>query len=214
MRQPERRHPQAGSGMMPDAVDALQLDEAGVVRLAELLALKLRTGDVVALERRARRRQDHVRARADPRAAAARPGPRCRARPSRCAQTYADAAADDRAFRFLSPGRRRRGRASWASTRRLETGAAIVEWPERVGGAAAGEPLRDRACRDGRPGDAPRDGARPGRGRARTSRRIGELMAFLDRQPRWRGRAHRLPAGRRLDAQLRAPRAPDGRPRC
>ena len=70
---------------------------------------RLRVGDVVALQRRPGRRQDHAGARPDPRAAGRRGGrgaePDLLAAPGLC-----DAAADRRAFRLLSPGAARRGR--------------------------------------------------------------------------------------------------------
>ena len=70
----------------------------------------------------------------------------------------------------------------------LRDGAAIVEWPERAAGAAAGQPLsRSSSPRPPIRRRARVTRARPRQRRAPASRRIGELMAFLDGQPRWRG---------------------------
>lgn len=160
------------------------LDEAGVVRLADLLALKIVRGDVVALRGEVGAGKTTL-ARA---LIGALLGDRAAEVPSptfSLAQVYATPRLEVTHFDFY--------RLASASEARevgfdeaLENGAAIVEWPERAPELLPGSRYEIELAEIADP--AMRRITVRGRGRATVGvRRIGELMAFLDRQPLWRG---------------------------
>ena len=198
------------------------LDEAGVVRLAELLALKIRVGDVIALRGDLGAGKTTL-ARA---LIAALLGDRAVEVPSptfSLSQVYATPRLAIAHYDFY-----RLNTADEAAELGFEeataTGAAIVEWPERAATllpasrydiemAETADPAVRRVTVRGL-GDA-----------AVHSGRIGELMAFLDAQPRWQGariaylqgdastRTYaRLSADRESVLLMDAPRQPDGPP--
>jgi N-acetylmuramate 1-kinase len=198
------------------------LDEAGVVRLSQLIALKLRPGDVVALSGELGTGKTTLAraliAAVMGGAAAEVPSPTFS-----LAQVYAAPRLTIAHFDFYRLG-------SAAEARELgfeeaaETGAVIVEWPERAPGllpesryevelAETGDPQVRRVTLRGLGAAGPH------------AKRIGELMAFLDGQPRWcRARISYLQgdASTRTYARLAvdgatallmdAPRQPDGPP--
>ncbi len=197
------------------------LDEAGVVRLAELIAFKLRPGDVVALSGDLGAGKTTL-ARA---LIAALMGEEAEV-PSptfSLAQTYATPRLAVTHFDFY-----RLNSAEEAQELGFEEaagrGAAIVEWPER---AAALLPVsRIEVALDETADPLLRRVTLRGLGEAEASaRRIGEIMDFLEGEDRWR-RAHiaylqgdastRSYARLSLEGQsvllMDAPHRPDGPP--
>jgi tRNA threonylcarbamoyl adenosine modification protein YjeE len=198
------------------------LDESGVVRLAELIALKLRRGDVVALRGElgagkttlaraliAALLRDH---------ASEVPSPTFS-----LSQVYATPRLTITHFDFYRL-------ATAEDARELgfeeaeEAGAAIVEWPERAAALLPASRYEVELAETGDP--SVRRVTVRGLGAASTQvARIGELMAFLDAQDRWRGaridylqgdastRAYaRLVADGETVLLMDAPRQPDGPP--
>ena len=175
------------------------LDEAGVVRLAELLALKLRIGDVVALSGDLGAGKTTL-ARALIAALMGEKGMEVPSPTFSLSQTYVTPRLTIAHFDFY----------------RLETaeevdelgfeeavaaGAAVVEWPERAATLLPGRRYEIRLAETADP--KIRRVTMWGLGEAAVDAgRIGELMAFLDGQPRWRGAARCLSAGRCLHARV------------
>ena len=180
------------------------LDEAGVVRLAELLALKIRVGDVIALRGDLGAGKTTL-ARA---LIAALLGDRAVEVPSptfSLSQVYATPRLAIAHYDFY-----RLNTADEAAELGFEeataTGAAIVEWPERAATLlpASRYDIERRDGRDGRSGGAPRHGAGPRR--CRSPCRAHRRADGVSRRPAaLAGGAHRLSAGRCLHAHLCAP---------
>jgi tRNA threonylcarbamoyl adenosine modification protein YjeE len=198
------------------------LDEAGVVRLAELLALKLRIGDVVALSGDLGAGKTTL-ARALIAALMGEKGMEVPSPTFSLSQTYVTPRLTVAHFDFY----------------RLETadevdelgfeeavaaGAAVVEWPERAATLLPGRRYEIRLAETADP--TIRRVTMRGLGEAAVDAgRIGELMAFLDGEPRWRGarfaylqgdastRAYaRLSTDGDTVLLMDAPRQPDGPP--
>jgi tRNA threonylcarbamoyl adenosine modification protein YjeE len=160
------------------------LDEAGVVRLADLLALKLRRGDVIALRGevgagKTTLARALIAALLDD-AAAEVPSPTFS-----LAQVYDTPRLSLTHFdfyRLASPEEAREVGFDEA----IASGAAIVEWPERAPELLPASRIEIDLSETADPNT--RRLAVRGFGDADASvRRIDELMAFLDGQPRWRG---------------------------
>jgi N-acetylmuramate 1-kinase len=159
------------------------LDEAGVVRLAELLALKLRIGDAVALSGDLGAGKTTL-ARALIAALMGEKGMEVPSPTFSLSQTYLTPRLTVAHFDFY----------------RLETadevgelgfeeavaaGAAVVEWPERAAILLPAHRYEISLAETADP--AVRRITMRGLGEAAVhAGRIGELMGFLDRQPRWR----------------------------
>jgi len=198
------------------------LDEAGVVRLAELLALKLRPGDVIALSGElGAGKTTFARA-----LIGALSGDRDLEVPSptfSLRQTYATprlTIAHFDLYRLSNAGEAR----ELGFEEAVEEGAAIVEWPER---AAALLPESRFEIRLAETADRNvRQVTVRGLGWAAARvQRVGEVMAFLDAQAAWAGarvaylqgdastRGYaRLYQGDRTALLMDAPRQPDGPP--
>lgn len=199
-----------------------ELDEAGTARLAELIALKIRLGDTVALYGDLGAGKTTL-ARALIGALLGETAPEVPSPTFALLQTYATPRLTVSHFDFY--------RLSGADEARelgfeeaLQTGAVIVEWPERAASllpddrievvlAEAADPQRRQVTVRGVGAAADRVG------------RIGEIMAFLDAQPAWAGarisylqgdastRAYaRLQEDNRSALLMDAPRQPDGPP--
>jgi tRNA threonylcarbamoyl adenosine modification protein YjeE len=198
------------------------LDEAGVVRLGELLALKVRIGDVIALRGELGAGKTTL-ARA---VIAALLGDQKAEVPSptfSLSQVYAASRLTITHFDFYRLNSESEAR-ELGFQEAAEIGAVIVEWPER---AAALLPAGRYDIELAETSDtAVRRVTVRGLGQAGVDvRRIGELMAFLDGQPRWRharitylqgdasARTYaRLSAGNESVLLMDAPRQPDGPP--
>ena len=202
-----------------------ELDEAGVVRLAELLALKLRPRRCRRAERRAGRGQDHICARADRRGAAAGRTPRYRARRSRCANRtqaprldiahfdfyrlsgadearelgFEDAVAGRRGHRRVARARRQR----CCLTSRFEISLAETKDPAVRRVTVRGLDAAARARQPHRAGD----------GVSRRAARLGraQRIAYLQGDASTRSYA-RLSRDGRTALLMDAPRQPDGPP--
>src|SRR5262245_6241313 len=197
-----------------------ELDEPGCVRLAELIALKIRPGDAVALFGDLGAGKTTL-ARALIGALLGDGAPEVLSPTFALQQTYATPRLTIAHYDFY--------RLSGADEalelgfeEALQTGAAIVEWPERAASllpadrieitlAEAASPERRLVTVRGLGTSAPR------------VRRIAEMMAFLDGQPQWAGariaylqgdastRGYaRLRDGGRSVLLMDAPRQPDG----
>lgn len=199
-----------------------ELDEDGVVRLAEILALKLRQGDAVALKGDLGAGKTTL-ARALIRAllgddAAEVPSPTFSLR-----QSYETRRLGVSHFDFY-----RLGDADelfeLGIDDALASGAAIVEWPERADGALP-ENRFDIALEETEQADHRRVSVRGHGTAAARVARVGEVMDFLDRSMTWgdarigylQGDASarsyaRLTKGTRTALLMDAPRQPDGPP--
>ena len=178
-----------------------ELDEAGVVRLAELLALKLRSGDVVALSGElGAGKTTFARALIGSilrDVATEVPSPTFSLR-----QSYASPRLSIEHFDFYRLSSAQEAQELGFEDA-LQDSVAIVEWPERV--AVLLPPSRFEVLLAETEDPAVRRVTLRGQGSARERvERIAQVMAFLDRQPDWLGAAVTLFAGRCLDAQLRA----------
>jgi len=199
-----------------------ELDEAGVVRLAELLALKISKGDVVALSGELGAGKTTL-ARALIRSLLCDSGAEVPSPTFSLQQAYATVRLTITHFDLY--------RLACADEAReigfeeaAEMGAVIVEWPER--GAELLPASRYEIELAELPDPALRRVTVRGLGAADASAcRIGELMAFLDGQPDWRDAhiAHlqgdastrsyaRLSNGGASVLLMDAPRQPDGPP--
>jgi len=162
----------------------LKLDESGVVRLAELLALKIRTGDVIALSGdlgagKTTLARALIRALLED-ASAEVPSPTFSLR-----QEYAARRLTVAHFDFYRLGSAHEV-AELGLDEVLEAGAAIIEWPERAAGLLPESRIDIALAETADP--VVRSVTVRGHGAA-TARvaRIGEIVAFLERQPRWQG---------------------------
>ena len=198
------------------------LDEAGVVRLAELLALKIRIGDIVALSGDLGAGKTTL-ARALIGALLGEAGAEVPSPTFSLQQAYKTSRLTITHYDFY-----RLASAEEAHELGLdeaaETGAAIIEWPERVGALPAGSRYEIELSETADP--AIRRVRMRGVGGAATHvRRIDELMTFLDRQPQWRDarivhlqgdastRSYAtLVRGRETVLLMDAPHQPDGPP--
>ena len=160
------------------------LDEAGVVRLADLLALKVRKGDVVALRGEVGAGKTTL-ARA---LIAALLGDAAAEVPSptfSLSQVYETPRLTVTHFDFYRLASAEEAREV-GFDEALENGAAIVEWPERASELLPESCIEIDLVETADP--ATRRLTVRGLGGAETSVvRIGELMTFLDSQPRWLG---------------------------
>jgi N-acetylmuramate 1-kinase len=200
-----------------------ELDEAGVVRLAELLALKIAPGDVVALSGDlGAGKTTFARALIGAllrEAAVEVPSPTFS-----LAQSYATRRLTITHFDFYRLNAPEEAR-ELGFEEAMDTGAVVVEWPERapallpaaryeIGLAETDDPSKRRVTMRGTAGDV-----------ARNVGRIGELMDFLSRHRRWdsariaylQGDAStrsyaRLHASGATALLMDAPRQPDGPP--
>jgi tRNA threonylcarbamoyl adenosine modification protein YjeE len=160
------------------------LDEAGVVRLADLLALKIVRGDVIGLRGEVGAGKTTL-ARA---LIAALLGDCAAEVPSptfSLSQVYETPRLTVTHFDFYRLASADEAREV-GFDEALENGAAIVEWPERAAVLLPGSRYEIELAETADP--ATRHLTVRGLGHAAASvRRIDELMAFLDGQPRWRG---------------------------
>jgi len=200
-----------------------ELDEAGVVRLAELLALKIAAGDVIALSG-ALGTGKTTFARALIGALLREEAVEVPSPTFSLAQAYATRRLTVTHFDFYRLNSAEEAR-ELGFEEAMDNGVVIVEWPERAPAllptarydielAETDDPAVRRVTMRGHGGDA-----------VRNVRRIGELMAFLATQDRWRparisylqgdastrsyARLH-APSGTVL--LMDAPRQPDGPP--
>jgi tRNA threonylcarbamoyl adenosine modification protein YjeE len=201
---------------------ARTLDEAGVVRLAELLALKIRTGDVVALGGElGAGKTTFARALIGamlPDHALEVPSPTFSLQ-----QTYATprmSVAHFDFYRLSGPGEAR----ELGFEEAVHESAAIVEWPERAAGLLPQNRFEIALAETADAGTRQVTVRGLGTAAAR-AKRIGEVMAFLDAQTAWAG-AHvaylqgdastrsysRLSKEGRTALLMDAPRQPDGPP--
>jgi N-acetylmuramate 1-kinase len=199
-----------------------ELDEAGTVRLAELIALKIRPGDAVALFGDLGAGKTTL-ARALIGALLGETAPEVPSPTFALLQTYATPRLTVSHFDFYRLANADEAR-ELGFEEALQTGAVIVEWPERapsllpetrieIALTEVADPNRRRVTLRG-----------VGSAAQRVSR-IRELVAFLDAEPSWAGarivylqgdasaRAYaRLHHGNRSALLMDAPRQPDGPP--
>jgi tRNA threonylcarbamoyl adenosine modification protein YjeE len=199
-----------------------ELDESGAVRLAELIALKVRPGDAIALSGDLGAGKTTL-ARALIGALLGETAPEVPSPTFALQQTYVTPRLTVAHFDFY--------RLSGAEEARelgfeeaLQAGAVIVEWPERAASLLPEDrieiALAEASTPDRRLVSVRGLGTAAGR-----IERIAEISAFLDRQPAWAGarlaylqgdasmRAYaRLRDGDRTVLLMDAPRQPDGPP--
>lgn len=199
-----------------------ELDEAGVVRLAELIALKIRPGDAIALSGDLGAGKTTL-ARAliaalleDPSAEV--PSPTFSLR-----QEYATRRLTVAHFDFYRLGSADEA-VELGIDEAIETGAVIVEWPERAPGLLSENRFEITLAETADAG-VRRVTLRGHGAAAARARRIGQIMTFLAGLPGWRGariaylqgdastRSYARLAGPHGTALLMdAPRQPDGPP--
>ena len=119
------------------------LDEAGVVRLAELLALKVRIGDVIALRGELGAGKTTL-ARALIGALLGEVGAEVPSPTFSLQQAYKTPRLTVTHYDFYRLASAEEAHELGVEEA-AENGAVIVEWPERIERAAARQPLRDRA---------------------------------------------------------------------
>jgi hypothetical protein len=161
-----------------------ELDEAGSVRLAELIALKIRAGDVIALSGDLGAGKTTL-ARALIGALLGEGAPEVPSPTFALQQTYATPRVNMAHYDFY--------RLSGAEEalelgfdEALQGGAAIVEWPERAAALLPAERIEVVLVEAANPQH--RLVTVRGRGSAAPRvARIGAIMAFLDAQPAWAG---------------------------
>jgi tRNA threonylcarbamoyl adenosine modification protein YjeE len=199
-----------------------ELNEAGTVRLAELIALKIRVGDAIALFGDLGAGKTTL-ARALIGALLGETAPEVPSPTFALQQTYATPRLTVSHFDFY--------RLSGADEARelgfeeaLQSGAVIVEWPERAASLLPDDRIEIHLAETAAP-DRRLVTVRGLGTAAQRASRIGELMAFLDAAPAWAGariaylqgdasaRAYaRLLHGSRSALLMDAPRQPDGPP--
>jgi N-acetylmuramate 1-kinase len=198
------------------------LDEAGLVRLAQVLALKLRAGDAVALKGDlgagkttfARALIAAVLGNAD----AEVPSPTFSLHQSYAAARFPIAHYD---FYRLSDASEA---AELGFDEAIQTGIAIVEWPERVATLLPESRIELDLAETSSP-RVRRVSVRGLGAAADRMVRVADIMAFLDRQPVWNGAVvtylqgdastrgyARLSLAERTAVLMDAPRQPDGPP--
>jgi len=198
-----------------------ELDEPGVARLARLVALKLRRGDVLALRGElGAGKTTLVRALV---AALLGEGAEVPSPTFSLAQSYAGPRLTLTHFDLYRLGSAEEAR-ELGFEEAAETGAVAVEWPERAEALLPESRYEIELLETADP--SVRRVRLEGLGACgRHAARIGEIMAFLDAQPDWReadiaylqGDAStrtyaRLAAGGRTVLLMDAPRQPDGPP--
>jgi tRNA threonylcarbamoyl adenosine modification protein YjeE len=199
-----------------------ELDEAGTVRLAELIALKIRVGDAVALVGDLGAGKTTL-ARALIGALLGETAPEVPSPTFALQQTYPTSRLTVSHFdlyRLASADEARELGLEEA----LETGAAIVEWPERAASLLPDDRIEVVLAETADP-DRRRVTVRGLGSAAARVARIGRIMAFLDAEPAWAGariaylqgdastRAYaRLRDGARTALLMDAPRQADGPP--
>jgi tRNA threonylcarbamoyl adenosine modification protein YjeE len=197
-----------------------ELDETGAVRLAELLALKIRPGDAIALYGDLGAGKTTL-ARALIGALLRDAAPDVPSPTFALQQTYATPRLSVSHFDFY--------RLSGAEEARelgfeeaMEEGAAIVEWPERAAALLPGDRIEVVLAETADPERRVVTVRGLGAAAARVER-IGRIMAFLEARPEWTGariaylqgdastRAYaRLSRNGRTALLMDAPRQPDG----
>jgi N-acetylmuramate 1-kinase len=199
-----------------------ELDEAGTVRLAELIALKIRSGDAIALYGDLGAGKTTL-ARALIGALLGESAPEVPSPTFALQQTYVTPRLTVSHFDFY--------RLLGADDARelgfeeaLQTGAVVVEWPERAPSLLPEDRIEIVLAETTDPGRRQVTVRGLGSAAQRVDR-IGEIMAFLDAEPAWAGariaylqgdastRAYaRLQSGDRTALLMDAPRQPDGPP--
>jgi tRNA threonylcarbamoyl adenosine modification protein YjeE len=160
------------------------LDEAGVVRLADLLALKIGRGDVIALRGEVGAGKTTL-ARALITALLADRAAEVPSPTFALSQVYATPRLTVTHFDFYRLAIAEEAREV-GFDEALENGAAIVEWPERAAGLLPENRYEIELTETAEP--STRRLAVRGFGHAAACvGRLAELMAFLDGQPSWRG---------------------------
>jgi tRNA threonylcarbamoyl adenosine modification protein YjeE len=199
-----------------------ELDEAGCVRLAELIALKIRVGDAIALSGDLGAGKTTL-ARALIGALLGESAVEVPSPTFALQQTYATPRLAVAHFDFYRlPGAEEARELGFDEA--LETGAAIVEWPERAAALLPDNRIEVVLAETADPDRRLVTVQGLGTAAARVAR-IGAVMAFLDSQPAWAGariaylqgdastRGYaRLSRGARTALLMDAPRQPDGPP--
>ena len=199
-----------------------ELDEAGVVRLAELVALKIRPGDAVALSGDLGAGKTTL-ARAMISALLEDPSAEVPSPTFSLRQEYAARRLTVAHFDFYRLGSADEA-VELGIDEVLETGAVIVEWPERAPGLLPENRFEITLAETADAG-VRRVSLRGHGTAAARARRIGQIMAFLASLPHWRGcriaylqgdastRSYARLSGPHGTALLMdAPRQPDGPP--
>ena len=200
-----------------------ELDEAGVVRLAELLALKIAPGDVVALSGDLGAGKTTL-ARALIGALLRETAVEVPSPTFSLAQAYATRRLTVTHFDFYRLNSPEDAR-ELGFEEAMDTGAVIVEWPERAPGLLPADRYEIALAETGDAAVRRVTTRGLGANAARDVGRIGELMEFLARQTRWdrariaylQGDAStrsyaRLFEDGRTALLMDAPRQPDGPP--
>jgi tRNA threonylcarbamoyl adenosine modification protein YjeE len=201
-----------------------ELDQAGTVRLAELIALKIRSGDAIALHGDLGAGKTTL-ARALIGALLGESAPEVPSPTFALLQTYATPRLTVSHFDFYRLASADEV-CELGFEEALETGAAIVEWPERAAELLPEDRIEIALAETTDPDRRLVTVRGIGAAAARVER-IGRMMAFLDAQPGWTGaridylqgdastRAYaRLQSGGRSALLMDAPRQPDGPPIC
>ena len=161
-----------------------ELDETGVVQLAELLALKLRRGNVIALRGEVGAGKTTL-ARALITALLGEVAAEVPSPTFSLAQTYATPRLSVTHFDFYRLASAEEAREV-GFDEAIADGAAIVEWPDRIAELLPESRCEIELAQAGK-GERRRLTLRGLGSGSQPVARIGELMAFLDRQERWRG---------------------------
>ena len=199
-----------------------ELDEAGTERLAELIALKVRAGDAIALYGDLGAGKTTL-ARALIGALLGETAPEVPSPTFALQQTYATPRLTVSHFDFYRLANAEEAR-ELGFEEALQTGAAIVEWPERAASLLPEDRIEIILAETADPDKRLVTVRGLGSAALRVDR-IGEVMAFLDAQPDWTGariaylqgdastRGYaRLQGGDRSALLMDAPRQPDGPP--
>ena len=199
-----------------------ELDETGTARLAELIALKIRSGDAIALYGHLGAGKTTL-ARALIGALLGETAPEVPSPTFALQQTYATPRLTVSHFDFYRLASADEAR-ELGFEEALQTSAVIVEWPERAASLLPADRFEIVLAETADPDKRLVTARGLGSAAARVGR-IGEMMAFLDAQPAWasariaylqgdastRGYA-RLQSGDRSALLMDAPRQPDGPP--
>jgi tRNA threonylcarbamoyl adenosine modification protein YjeE len=169
--------------MMAFAV-TYELDEAGVVRLAELLALKTRPGDAIALSGDLGAGKTTL-ARALIRALLGDPSAEVPSPTFSLRQEYATRRLTVTHFDFYRLGSAGEA-AELGLDEALETGAVIVEWPERAANLLPENRFEIALAETADPG-VRRVTLRGQGGAEARARRISQIVTFLAGRPGWKG---------------------------
>jgi tRNA threonylcarbamoyl adenosine modification protein YjeE len=161
-----------------------ELDEAGAVRLAELIALKIRRGDAIALFGDLGAGKTTL-ARALIGALLGEGAPEVPSPTFALQQTYATPRLAVSHFDFYRLSGSEEA-AELGFEEALEAGAVIVEWPERAGSLLPAGRIEVTLAEAPSP-DRRRVTVRGLGTAAARAARIGEIMGFLDAQPAWSG---------------------------